>query len=121
MFCERLVGARIRGERAEVGQVESAQRAYGIVAVVELEGGRVSDSDEPAREMRPAFWNESSAPEGDVNGGLDIKYGRSRKWRRDYLHRQTFFTPSSTSPLPHPCFVSPASHAAPSPSLRPPP
>lgn len=53
LFCERLAGARIRGERAEVGEVEGAQRAYGIIAVVELEGGRVSDSDEPAREMRP--------------------------------------------------------------------
>lgn len=86
LFCERLVGAGIRGERAEVGEVEGAQRAYGVIAVVELEGGRVPDSDEPAREMAPCVLERKLGARGGGEQRAGHEYGTSRKWRRDYLH-----------------------------------
>lgn len=53
LLCEGLVGARVRGEGAEVGEADGAERGGGRVAVVELEGGGVSHRGEPAREMPP--------------------------------------------------------------------
>lgn len=100
LLCTGLVGAGVRGDGAEAGEVDGAERGGGRVAAVEAEGGGVPDGHVPAREMAPSVLQRELGARGGGEQRGRHGYAASRVEAPQFTRHIVTSSPTSTPPLP---------------------